>query len=329
MDSHVRDSYTHPFLRDAVDIIAFEHELECETVSNTSIRTDNVILNSSDSTCNCNAASRVVLRSVARGTTTRDNEQSINRSNPRSRCNLSSNNHTESSTTRTFANLLNVLTSKLPSMTAPHVEVELMVYDAQAGTATARLSASSTAPLTLLFDSIPCTTTSASSALLFVNNTLYEYSHPSCSDYSTPIANFIAIHNGPSLPSPTIHRFTTTDDAPKVRELRPKLGQPYVYIHDKDCEHRVIFTDVRSARSNSAEPGQVRLVSRWAPRVQACDLCHMRVANVAVFNDELAPCSPIHYCNQCYERLHPESSERAQLKSVEHPKLIADQVGRR
>ncbi len=317
----VTDTHANPSHRNAVDIIAFEAELERRVVANETSTFNNETSNVPNCVCSCSTISQVPLRSVALVT----NEQSEPTTEDMTQ--HTENHHSSPATdsTPSFTDLLTALTSKIPPPSPPHVEVELMIYDSRTGTATARLSASSTAPLTHLFAAIPCTTVTPTSSVLYVNNVFYEHTHPSCADYSSSLADFILTHRKTALPQPTILRFTGSDDAPKVHALRPILGKPYVYIHDGDCEHRVIFTDVRRARTNAAERGQVRTLLSWVPRIQSCDVCYIRAARYAVFSDKLAPYSPFHYCNPCRERAYPDPFERAQLKSVKHPNFVREE----
>lgn len=127
--------------------------------------------------------------------------------------------------------------------------------------------------------------------------------------------------------------------ATPLRALTVRLNKPYLFLHQGDCEHVVIFTDVRLA--HAADPqdtrlGWVMVYGVWgdttaSPRSpehhsnyprkvfwpanankQMCRVCRMRVATVQTKNDPFAPSDPCHFCEGCFVPLHykPDGQKR-------------------
>lgn len=68
----------------------------------------------------------------------------------------------------------------------------------------------------------------------------------------------------------------------KLKDLKIKLGYPYVYQHQGNCEHLVVFTDMRLLRADE------QLQSTKYPYVLSCNninriFCMMCTVSVAQF----------------------------------------------
>ncbi|KAK3590277.1 hypothetical protein CHS0354_016430, partial [Potamilus streckersoni] len=63
-------------------------------------------------------------------------------------------------------------------------------------------------------------------------------------------------------------------------DLKLRLGQPYVYVHQGDCEHLIIFSDIRLF--SSEDPQDTReypyLAYRIRSRRNVCKVCMTRTA---------------------------------------------------
>ncbi|XP_053358458.1 snRNA-activating protein complex subunit 3 [Clarias gariepinus] len=89
-------------------------------------------------------------------------------------------------------------------------------------------------------------------------------------------------------------------------DLRVKVGYPYLYCHQGDCEHVLILTDVRLVhRDDCLDRKLYPLLSHKHKVVtRKCCVCHLYIGRWITMNDALAPMDPCLYCDQCFRQLH-------------------------
>ncbi|VDM95411.1 unnamed protein product [Thelazia callipaeda] len=88
----------------------------------------------------------------------------------------------------------------------------------------------------------------------------------------------------------------------KVRDLICRLGYPYVYVHQGNCEHIFFFTDLRLVDARDYPFDFPHKLSDTSLE-NYCITCHRRIADWIVEN-ETFPVSPAHMCNRCYRSFH-------------------------
>eukprot|EP01029_Cantina_marsupialis_P004839 TRINITY_DN15103_c0_g1_i1.p1 TRINITY_DN15103_c0_g1~~TRINITY_DN15103_c0_g1_i1.p1 ORF type:complete len:351 (+),score=46.51 TRINITY_DN15103_c0_g1_i1:53-1105(+) len=90
-------------------------------------------------------------------------------------------------------------------------------------------------------------------------------------------------------------------------DLKLRLNARYVYLHQGECYHHLVLTDIRKHDSKvelpfiEQYPNQVFQVPH---KRRICDVCAAVSANYVCFGDGLAPRDPFMYCAECYHRLH-------------------------
>ena len=91
-------------------------------------------------------------------------------------------------------------------------------------------------------------------------------------------------------------------------ELAIRLGEEYLYLHQLDCEHSLVFTRMRIV-----SPAELRVLTpasfprhtrRHEENRRNCSGCESKSAAVVVLADKLAPSHPAFYCNDCAHGLH-------------------------
>ncbi|KAL6486836.1 hypothetical protein MHYP_G00034620 [Metynnis hypsauchen] len=89
-------------------------------------------------------------------------------------------------------------------------------------------------------------------------------------------------------------------------DLRMKVGYPYLYCHQGDCEHVVILTDIRLAHRDDCLDGTLYPLMTHKHRVvtRKCCVCHLYISRWITTNDVLAPMDPCLFCDQCFRKLH-------------------------
>ncbi|CAG9837040.1 unnamed protein product [Diabrotica balteata] len=99
-----------------------------------------------------------------------------------------------------------------------------------------------------------------------------------------------------------IGKFTTAKmEETRFSDLKPRLGYPYVYIHQGDCEHIFVFADARLLQSRDC------LVSKTYPKILAynkdsnnmCSLCLKRVVKWMVKKCDRLPHEKVFLCTDC------------------------------
>jgi snRNA-activating protein complex subunit 3 len=77
------------------------------------------------------------------------------------------------------------------------------------------------------------------SGFIFIEDTFYnDHRDPANLDYSKVIREWAVSHGlGPFR--------TAAMEKTKFEELTVRLGYPYVYQHQGNCEHLIVFSDVR------------------------------------------------------------------------------------
>ena len=107
----------------------------------------------------------------------------------------------------------------------------------------------------------------------------------------------------------------------KLKELKVRIGRPYVYVHDVNCEHLLIVRDVfgrRRRKSSSEREGllgekeeeEQGVVCVWKKkkRIYTCSVCKALKAVKVVLRDRTAAQSPAWFCKDCYVKAHYSAS---------------------
>lgn len=92
-------------------------------------------------------------------------------------------------------------------------------------------------------------------------------------------------------------------------DLNIKIGFPYLYSHQGDCEHIVTITDIRLVHHDDClerhlYPLHIRrhwLLSR------KCYVCKLYIAKWVTKSDSFAPDDPCFFCDVCFKMLHYDS----------------------
>ena len=101
--------------------------------------------------------------------------------------------------------------------------------------------------------------------------------------------------------------FTKADmDQTLFRDLCVRLNFPYFYVHQGNCEHILMFKEIRLLHSQDTQnlneyPLQIY---QNRTRKRKCHVCELFPAKYATIGDKLASENPCFFCERCYERLH-------------------------
>jgi len=85
-------------------------------------------------------------------------------------------------------------------------------------------------------------------------------------------------------------------------DLKLRLGQPYVYIHQGHCEHLIIFSDLRMMSSSDSQdvPDYPLLISLKPKKRVPCCACKVYTAKWVTYGNKRLPSDPAFFCEACY-----------------------------
>jgi len=90
-----------------------------------------------------------------------------------------------------------------------------------------------------------------------------------------------------------------------VADLTLRLGQPYLFQHQGNCEHQMIFTDLHlltAAEEQSIEKYPLKVYEHLKP-INCCT-CKETMARYVVTESDRLPVLPAHMCEKCFGMFH-------------------------
>ncbi|KAG8595501.1 hypothetical protein GDO81_001538 [Engystomops pustulosus] len=140
------------------------------------------------------------------------------------------------------------------------------------------------------------------SAFFYFEGVFYnDMRYPECRDLSSTIIGWSESHDRGygKFQSAKMEDFTFND-------LNIKIGFPYLYCHQGDCEHIVTIVDIRLIHHEDCldrrlYPLYVR--KHWFC-TRKCNVCNIYVAKWVTNQDSLAPDDPCFFCDVCFKMLH-------------------------
>lgn len=143
---------------------------------------------------------------------------------------------------------------------------------------------------------IPTAVTEFPSSFIYINGVFYnDMRHPSAKDYSEVIRKWAQKRSeiGPLV--------TKRMEDTCLRDLKLRLGYPYVFLHVGNCEHIVVFTDARMLHKSDVQNPAHYPVSWGQPRKLSarCQLCYLNLANWIAKGDPRLPLEYSLLCQRC------------------------------
>lgn len=143
------------------------------------------------------------------------------------------------------------------------------------------------------------------SAFFYFEGTFYnDKRYPECRDLSRTIIEWSESHDRGygKFQTARMEDFTFND-------LNIKLGFPYLYCHQGDCEHVVVITDIRLVHHDDCLDRTLYplLTKKHWLWTRKCFVCKMYTARWVTNNDTFAPEDPCFFCDVCFRMLHYDS----------------------
>uniref|UniRef100_A0A914XVJ9 snRNA-activating protein complex subunit 3 n=1 Tax=Panagrolaimus superbus TaxID=310955 RepID=A0A914XVJ9_9BILA len=144
------------------------------------------------------------------------------------------------------------------------------------------------------------------SAFIFIHDTFYiDERNPNSQDISEPIRRYMASKKdfGPTKVADIMQY--------KVKDLTLRLGQPYVFVHLGDCEHLLIFTDLKLLHPTDNQEMDYYPVFLSDKRVTPkCCVCRNETATFIISESDRIPHHPAFMCTSCFNSFHYEGDNR-------------------
>lgn len=153
------------------------------------------------------------------------------------------------------------------------------------------------------------------SAYFFFEGVFYnDMRFPECQDISMTVMEWAKSHNFPTF---TQAKMEDT----RFLDLTLKVGYPYLYCHQGDCEHLVIITDVRLAHRKDCLDKKLYPLLMHKHRVptQKCSVCYVFIGRWLTTNDKLAPSDPCLFCDKCFQMLHYDAQGNKMGEFLAYP----------
>lgn len=181
------------------------------------------------------------------------------------------------------------------------------------------------------------------SSFLFIEDTFYnDFRDENCADYSSffldwmesrqtiPDSRFSSVKRTTALNqdrslAPFIqyevpdfsgrHFKATSMDGIRLDQIGLHLNKPYLFFHYGDCEHILVFTELRTfhaeldSRNRLAYP---HILFQVKNKRRKCRICDTYSAAWVTFDDRLAPENPCFFCKDCYRMLHLDYTGKVQ-----------------
>ena len=144
------------------------------------------------------------------------------------------------------------------------------------------------------------------SAYFFIGDTFFNDTRPGCIDYSQPIMDW-ALEPGRGI-GPFVARDMSSV---QLADLPFQLGYPYLYVHQGDCEHWIVFKDMKLLQNRNIRYSEYPKLKPIARRHQVrCDLCRTNVARVTVRENMRLAADPSFFCDECHRTFNLDADNR-------------------
>lgn len=150
------------------------------------------------------------------------------------------------------------------------------------------------------------TTEGHKSAYFLIGDTFYNDTRPGCVDHSKPIIDWAL------EPGRGVGPFHSKDmSSAQMLDLPFQMGYPYLYVHQGDCEHWIVFKDMRLLANRNIRHMEYPKLIPVARRNQVrCEMCRTNVACWTVRENMRLPVDPSFFCEQCYRNFNFDSQNR-------------------
>eukprot|EP00771_Trimastix_marina_P004157 gnl/Trimastix_PCT/898.p1 GENE.gnl/Trimastix_PCT/898~~gnl/Trimastix_PCT/898.p1 ORF type:complete len:351 (-),score=112.88 gnl/Trimastix_PCT/898:17-1069(-) len=173
-------------------------------------------------------------------------------------------------------------------------------------------------PLTALRDRLYCLSDylldgqQCRSGYFFIENVFYnDMRAPDSQDHSKLIIDWVGENNRFTQPGLGVFAQKKMEDTTFL-DLTLRIGAPYLYCHQGNCEHAIVFTEIRLVNSGDMQNFNAypRHIFQAKIRRRKCKICDIFPARYVTYGDRMATEDPFFYCEHCYRPLHYDAAGR-------------------
>uniref|UniRef100_UPI00398F1055 snRNA-activating protein complex subunit 3 n=1 Tax=Pristiophorus japonicus TaxID=55135 RepID=UPI00398F1055 len=155
------------------------------------------------------------------------------------------------------------------------------------------------------------------SAYFFFEETFYnDLRYSECRDLSRTIIEWAESHDRGygKFHTAKMEDYTFND-------MYIKVGFPYLYGHQGDCEHLIIITDIRvihrdDCLDKTLYPCVIKKPWLWTRK---CSVCKLYIVRWVTNNDRFAPEDPCFFCDVCFRMLHYDADGNKMGEFLAYP----------
>ncbi|RHZ80572.1 hypothetical protein Glove_134g246 [Diversispora epigaea] len=148
-----------------------------------------------------------------------------------------------------------------------------------------------------------------SSSYFFIEKVFYnDLRDPRAIDYSKNVIDWVKENDRYKQRGLGLYTYKKMENV-KFNELSIRLNHPYLFVHQGNCQHAIIFRDLRIMQSYddpdaSAYP---KAIFKGKINRHKCRMCMQRPTLLVTINDFLSGESPAYFCDRCYYQFHYNS----------------------
>ena len=93
----------------------------------------------------------------------------------------------------------------------------------------------------------------------------------------------------------------------QLKDISIQLGYPYLFLHYGNCEHILVFTELRTFHPELDSMIRAEYpvtLYQLHQRKKKCKICDIYSAAWITIDDPLAPENPCFFCRDCYRSVH-------------------------
>jgi len=168
-------------------------------------------------------------------------------------------------------------------------------------------------PLSVLKDSVSCLSDSifegklTPSSTIFIENVFHDdMRDPTAIRYSETVLRWVHSEKRFSHPGLDYYELGADMAETPLRDIDLRLGSHYLYAHQGDCQHVIIFTDMWIPHESDVQDSAAYPLKTFQCkyRKKKCRICNIFQAKFVTYGDVLANENPFFYCEECYRPMH-------------------------
>eukprot|EP01080_Neovahlkampfia_damariscottae_P012307 gene12307-5981_t len=151
------------------------------------------------------------------------------------------------------------------------------------------------------------------SGYFFIENVFYnDLRNKNAIDYSNDIIEWSKSNESFQKISP-LPFYKKDMEETTLFDLQLRVGEKYLYCHQGNCKHYIIFNQVRFLNDQDDDNYNSYPLRIFQSKVRRrkCSICEIYSAKWVTYTDKLSPENPSFYCDSCYRQFH--YSEKGKL----------------